>query len=285
MLKLSRVRVRKRKNVKRKVKLSAISALGLLILAGCGRSDITGQTSGIWEKFVYGFAEIIHFLSFGGLVGVGIILFTLIIRTVLLPLMHIQMKSTRKMQDVQPELKKLQAQYPGKDKESKRIIAEKTQEIYAQNNVNPYMGCLPLLVQMPILWALYQAITRVHFLRDGHFLWFNIAGHDPYFILPVLAAVFTFASSWLTMKAAPEKNAMTTSMTYLMPIMIFVMGLTVASGVALYWTVSNAYQVFQTLLLNNPFKIQEERQAKVKAEKDKEKRKQKALMNAKKKKK
>ncbi len=271
--------------MKRKLKLSAISALGLLILAGCGRSDITGQTSGIWEKFVYGFAEIIHFLSFGGLVGVGIILFTLIIRTVLLPLMHIQMKSTRKMQDVQPELKKLQAQYPGKDKESQRIIAEKTQEIYAQNNVNPYMGCLPLLVQMPILWALYQAITRVHFLRDGHFLWFNIAGHDPYFILPVLAAVFTFASSWLTMKAAPEKNAMTTSMTYLMPIMIFVMGLTVASGVALYWTVSNAYQVFQTLLLNNPFKIQEERQAKVKAEKDKEKRKQKALMNAKKKKK
>ncbi|MDN6030563.1 MAG: membrane protein insertase YidC [Lactococcus plantarum] len=271
--------------MKRKVKLSAISALGLLILAGCGRSDITGQTSGIWEKFVYGFAEIIHFLSFGGLVGVGIILFTLIIRTVLLPLMHIQMKSTRKMQDVQPELKKLQAQYPGKDKESKRIIAEKTQEIYAQNNVNPYMGCLPLLVQMPILWALYQAITRVHFLRDGHFLWFSIAGHDPYFILPVLAALFTFASSWLTMKAAPEKNAMTTSMTYLMPIMIFVMGLTVASGVALYWTVSNAYQVFQTLLLNNPFKIQEERQAKVKAEKDKEKRKQKALMNAKKKKK
>lgn len=271
--------------MRKKVKLSAISAVGLLVLAGCGRSDITGQTSGIWEKFVYGFAEIIHFLSFGGLVGVGIILFTLIIRTVLLPLMHIQMKSTRKMQDVQPELKKIQAQYPGKDRESKRIVAEKTQEIYAQNNVNPYMGCLPLLVQMPILWALYQAITRVHFLRDGHFLWFNIAGHDPYFILPVLAALFTFASSWLTMKAAPEKNAMTTSMTYLMPIMIFFMGLTVASGVALYWTVSNAYQVFQTLLLNNPFKIQEERQAKIKAEKEKEKRKQKALMSAKKKKK
>lgn len=285
MLKLLKVSYGKRKNVKRKVKLLAISALGLLVLAGCGRSDITGQTSGIWEKFVYGFAEIIHFLSFGGLVGVGIILFTLVIRTFLLPLMHIQMKSTRKMQDVQPELKKLQAQYPGKDKESKLIIAEKTQEIYAKNNVNPYMGCLPLLVQMPILWALYQAITRVDFLRNGHFLWFNISGHDPYFILPILAAVFTFVSSWLTMKAAPEKNAMTTSMTYIMPIMIFVMGITVASGVALYWTVSNAYQVFQILLLNNPFKIQEERQAKIKAEKDKEKRKQKALLNAKKKKK
>lgn len=270
--------------MKRKIKLSALLALGVLVLAGCGRSDITAQTSGVWEKFVYGFAQIIDFLSFGGLVGVGIILFTLIIRTVLLPLMHIQMKSTRKMQDVQPELKKIQAQYPGKDTESKRIVAEKTQEIYSENGVNPYMGCLPLLVQMPILWALFQAITRVGFLRDGHFLWFDISGHDPYFILPVLAALFTFASSWLTMKAAPEKNTMTTSMTYLMPILIFVMGISVAAGVALYWTVSNAYQVFQTLLLNNPFKIQEEREAKIKAEKNKGKVKQKALANAKKKK-
>jgi YidC/Oxa1 family membrane protein insertase len=97
--------------------------------------------------------------------------------------------------------------------------------------VNPYMGCLPLLVQMPILWALYQAITRVGFLRDGHFLWFDISGHDSYFILPILAAVFTFASSWLTMKAAPEKNGMTTAMTYVMPVLIFVMGVSVAAGV------------------------------------------------------
>lgn len=270
--------------MKRKLKLSALSVLAILVLTGCGRSDITAHSSGAWENFVYGFAQIIRFLSFGGLIGLGIILFTIVIKTVLLPLMHIQMKSTRKMQDIQPEIKKIQAQFPGKDAESKRLVAEKTQEIYSENGVNPYMGCLPLLVQMPILWALYQAITRVDFLRDGHFLWFDIAGRDPYYILPVLAALFTFASSWLTMKAAPEKNMMTTSMTYVMPILIFVMGISVAAGVALYWTVSNAYQVFQTLLLNNPFKIQEERAAKVNAEKNKEKARQKALAKAKKKK-
>jgi YidC/Oxa1 family membrane protein insertase len=77
---------------------------------------------------------------------------------------------------------------------------------------------------------------------------------------------------------------MTTSMTYVMPILIFVMGVSVAAGVALYWTVSNAYQVFQTLLLNNPFKLQEERDAKANAEKNKEKARQKALAKAKKKK-
>jgi YidC/Oxa1 family membrane protein insertase len=270
--------------VKRKFKLLALSVLAVLVLTGCGRSDITAHTSGAWERFVYGFAQIIHFLSFGGLVGVGIILFTIVIKTVLLPLMHVQMKSTRKMQDIQPEIKKIQTQFPGKDAESKRLVAEKTQELYTEHGVNPYMGCLPLAVQMPILWALYQSITRVDFLREGHFLWFDIAGRDPYFILPILAALFTFASSWLTMKAAAEKNTMTTTMTYIMPVLIFFMGMTVAAGVSLYWTISNAYQVFQTLLLNNPFKIQEERAAKANAEKHKEKARQKALVKAKKKK-
>ena len=89
--------------------------------------------------------------------------------------------------------------------------------------MNPYAGCLPLLVQMPILWALYQALTRVDFLKHGTFLWFNIGDKDPTFILPILAALFTFASSWLTMKSAPEKNAMTSTMTFAMPVMIFVL--------------------------------------------------------------
>lgn len=92
--------------MKKKLKLVALSGIAVLVLTGCGRTDITGHSSGLWEQFVYGFAQIIHFLSFGGLVGLGIILFTLIIRTLLLPLMHVQMKSTRKMQEVQPELKK-----------------------------------------------------------------------------------------------------------------------------------------------------------------------------------
>ncbi|GFH42840.1 membrane protein insertase YidC 1 [Lactococcus hodotermopsidis] len=270
--------------MKKKLKLSALASLAILVLTGCGRTDITSHTKGIWEQFVYGFAQIIRFLSFGGLVGLGIILFTILIKTVLLPLMHFQMKSTRKMQEVQPEIKKLQAQYSGKDTESRRILTEKTQELYAEHGVNQFAGCLPLLVQMPILWALYQAITRVDFLRDGHFLWFDIAGKDPYYILPILAALCTFASSWLTMKAAPEKNSVTTAMTYIMPVMIFVMGISVAAGVALYWAVSNAYQVFQTMLLNNPFKLQEERAAKAKAEKDKIKARQKAMAKAKKKK-
>ena len=82
------------------------------------------------------------------------------------------------------------------------------------------------------------------------------------------------------MKAAPEKNAMTSTMTFLMPVMIFVFAINVASGVALYWVVSNGFQVLQTLLIANPFKIIAAREAKVKAEKDKIKAREKALKKA-----
>ncbi len=59
--------------------------------------------------------------------------------------------------------------------------------------MSPYAGCLPLLVQMPVMMALYQAILRIPELRAGHFLWLNLSEADPYFILPILAAVFTFS--------------------------------------------------------------------------------------------
>ncbi|OFI47275.1 hypothetical protein BG262_01230 [Floricoccus penangensis] len=269
--------------MKRKL-AAASSLLMVLVLSGCGRSDITASSSGLWDKFVYIFAEIIRFLSLNGSTGIGIILFTLLIRIALLPLMHMQIKSSRTMQDLQPEIKKIQAKYPGKDAESRRLLSEETQALYSEHNANPMIGCLPLLVQMPILMALYQALTRVDFLRSGHFLWLDIAKPDPYFILPVLAALFTFLSSWLNMKSMPEKNTMTTTMTYFMPLFILFTSLNLASGVTLYWTVSNAFQVFQTLLLNNPFKIEEERKAKEQSEKDKVKAREKAIKKAKKKK-
>jgi YidC/Oxa1 family membrane protein insertase len=194
--------------------------------------------------------------------------------------MHFQTKSMRKTQELAPEIKKIQAKYPGKDPDSRRKVNEETQRLYSENKVNPYIGCLPLVVQMPILMALYQSIQRVPEISQGHFLWLDLSSRDPYFILPILAALFTFASSWLSMKASPEQNGMTKSMTYFMPIMIFFMAFSIASGVSLYWTISNAFQVGQTMLLNNPFKINKEREAKIAAEKEKELAKKKALKKA-----
>nr|WP_210729453.1 YidC/Oxa1 family membrane protein insertase [Streptococcus ovuberis] len=257
-------------------------AVGLMVLTACGTGPITSETTDFWDKFVYFFAQAIRFLGVGGNIGIGIILFTLIIRTLLLPLSKVQMASSRKMQDLQPKVKELRERYPGRD--NQLLLTEEIQRLYKEEGVNQMASMLPLFVQMPILIALFQALSRVDFLKTGQFLWLNLSQTDPYYILPILAAVFTFLSSWLMSKAQLEKSGMMTAMTYLMTAMIFWFALRSSSGVALYWTVSNAYQVFQTLLFNNPFKIIAEREAERLAEKQRMVRIRKAQKKAKKRK-
>ena len=270
--------------MKKKLKVASLLGGALLLLTACGTSEVTSQSSGVWEKFVYFFAEVIRFLSIGGNIGVGIILFTLLIRTILLPVFQYQMTSSRKMQEIQPLVKEIQAKYPGKDLESRTRMSEEMRALYKEKGVNTSSAFLPLLVQMPVLMALFQALSRVEFLKVGHFLWLDMSATDPTFILPVLAAVFTFFSTWLSNKAMPEKNGGMTAMMYAMPVMIFFFAMYSASGVALYWVVSNAYQVGQTYLLNNPFKIIAAREAEQQAIKDLEKQKRRAFNKAQKKK-
>jgi len=260
-----------------------LTLLLLFLLTGCGKGKISENSQGIWEKFVWTYANLIKLLSFGGSTGIGIIILTLIVKTALFPLMVFQTKSMRKMQAVQPLIKELKQKYPGKDAESRRLQGEETQKIYAENGVNMYAGCLPMMAQLPFIWALYQAIYRVPEIHTGQFLWFDLGKSDPYYILPVLAAIFTFATSWLSMKSSPEQNGMTKSMTYLMPIMIFFFAFRIFSGVALYWVVQNIFQAVQTMIVNNPFKLEKEKEAKKQAEKDLIKAERKALKKASKK--
>ncbi len=273
--------------MKRTTKRMSLLAGSALFLSACAQtpanqSMITSESTGFWSQFVYYFAEAIRFLSFGGSIGLGIILFTILIRTVLLPLSKIQMASSRKMQDLQPQIKALKEKYPSRD--DMVLLNEETQRLYKEAGVNPMVSMLPAFVQLPILMALFQALNRVEFLRTGHFLWLNLSQQDPYYILPVLAAILTFLSSWLMSKAQVEKNVMMTIMTYGFPLMIFFFAVSASSGVALYWTVSNAYQVFQTLLFNNPFKIIAAREEKVREEKERQARIRRAQKKAKKRK-
>ncbi|EOH95903.1 membrane protein oxaA [Enterococcus moraviensis ATCC BAA-383] len=247
------------KKYKRLLLMAGLVTL-VFVLSACGTAPINESSTGIWDRYiVYYFAEAIKFLSISANTGIGIILFTLVIRIILLPLMHFQTKSMRKTQELQPKLKALQKQYSSKDPETQRLFREEQQKLYAENNVNPYAGCLPLLIQMPIMMALYQSISRVPELKQGSFLWLNLGQPDPYLILPILAAAFTFASTYLTSMSQVESNASLKIMNFVMPVMIFVMGMSLASGLSLYWVVSNAFQVGQTLLINNPFKIRRER--------------------------
>lgn len=276
--------IRKVLRLKKKAKWVGLLATSLFVLTACGTGPVTSQSSGAWDQLIYWFASVIQFLSINGQIGIGIILFTILIRTLLLPLFQIQINSSRKMQELQPKLKALQAEYPGTDMESRQQLYEATQALYKENGVSMRSSMIPLLIQMPILLALFQALTRVEALKVGHFLWLNLGEPDPIFVLPVLAAGFTFLSTWLTNKSAIEKNMAMTVMTFAMPVMIFLFALPAASGVSLYWTVSNAYQVVQTLVFNNPFKIIAERQAKIDVEKELQSKKRKAQKKAKKKK-
>ena len=235
------------KKYKRLLLMAGLVTL-VFVLSACGTAPVSESSTGIWDRYiVYYFAQAIKFLSLGGSVGIGIILFTLVIRIILLPLMHFQTKSMRKTQELQPQLKALQQKYSSKDPETQRLFREEQQRLYAENNVNPYIGCLPLLVQLPIMMALYQAISRVPELKEGTFLWLSLA-------------VFTFASTYLSSMSQLETNASLKIMNYVMPAMIFFMGISLASSLSLYWVVSNAFQTGQTLLLNNPFKIRKERE-------------------------
>ncbi|HEY0222190.1 MAG TPA: YidC/Oxa1 family membrane protein insertase [Lactovum miscens] len=277
----------KKKKIKR-ISLAGVAALGLLILSACSKPGVTSSSNGLWNQIVFWFAQIIHWLSFGGSIGLGIILITIIIRAALMPLMSLQIKSSQKTQELQPQIKALQAKFPGKDMESRRLLQDATQKLYAENKVNPYAGCLPVLVQLPFLWALYQALINVDFVRiwnvPTNFFWLDLTVKDPTYVLPILAALFTFLSSYLMMKSAPERNSMTLSMTIIMPIFILIMALNFSAGVALYWVVSNAFQVFQTMLIANPWKIIAARDAKTQAVLDKEKSRERAFRKATKKK-
>jgi YidC/Oxa1 family membrane protein insertase len=259
------------KKYKRLLLMAGLISL-IFVLSACGTAPINESSTGIWDRYiVYYFAQAIKFLSVSGNTGIGIILFTLVVRIFLLPLMHFQTKSMRKTQELQPKLKALQKKYSSKDPETQRLFREEQQKLYAENDVNPYAGCLPLLIQMPIMMALYQSISRVPELKQGSFMWLNLGKPDPYLILPILAAVFTFASTYLTSMSQIESNASLKIMNFAMPVMIFVMGMSLASGLSLYWVISNAFQVGQTLLINNPFKIRKEREAEERKVKEREK--------------
>ena len=275
--------------VKKKLQLTSVLGLSLFTMTACATngtaSDITADSTDLWSKFVYFFAEIIRFLSFDISIGVGIILFTILIRTILLPVFQTQMVASRKMQEAQPRIKALQEQYPGRDMESRTKLDQEMRKVYKELGVKHSSSIWPILIQMPVLLALFQALSRVEFLKTGHFLWVNLGGVDTSFILPILAAVFTFLSSWLSNKSLPERSGAMTGMMYGMPVLIFIFAISAPSGVALYWAVSNAYQVLQTYFLNNPFKIIAEREAVAQAEKDLEGKKRRALKKAQKKKK
>ncbi|MCT6893595.1 MAG: membrane protein insertase YidC [Bombilactobacillus mellifer] len=246
--------------------LSVIFLLGVVVfLTACSNKPIDSSSTGFWDRYiVYNFSLLIIWLSkvCGGNYGVGIIVFTFLINVVIAPLRIWQTKMMNKQMELQPEIDALKKKYPGTDMESREALQEETQKIYSAHHVNPMAGCLPLLVQLPFMFALAQAIYRTPSLHQGTFLWMKLSRPDQFLVMPILAAVFTLISTWLSSYAQTSVPTSNKVMMFVMPIIIFFSAMGLASAISIYWVASNLFMVIQTLLFQNPFKIRAARREK-----------------------
>lgn len=179
--------------------------------------------------------------------GLAIIVFTIIIRLLLLPLNIKQTKSQAKMQEIQPEVQKIQTKYKNDPQKSQQEMMK----LYKENGANPLSGCLPLLIQMPILFAMYRVYYYNTNINGVGFLWLNdLAAKDPYYILPILSTVTTYISSLMIAPKNdnPQAKQMSTMNTGMAIFMGF-MSLNFKSALVLYWVVNNLIQIGQTYLM------------------------------------
>ena len=173
--------------------------------------------------------------------GFPIILLTILIKIVTYPLTVKQVKSMKAMQDIQPKMKKIQEKY----KNNPQMLQQKTGELFREAGVNPLAGCLPLLVQMPILMGMYYALFNFTFPSEAAaaFYWLpNMSEPDPLYILPVLSALTTFIQQKMT---STEMNAQMKIMMTVMPLFIGWISLNFPSGLVLYWVTMNIVQIIQ----------------------------------------
>jgi YidC/Oxa1 family membrane protein insertase len=171
--------------------------------------------------------------------GVVIILFTILIKIAFHPLTHKSTKATLKMQELQPKLAELKEKY----KKDPARLNQETMKLYKQAGVNPLGGCLPLLFQMPIFYALFVVFRSTIELRGAKFVFWlkDLSQMDPYYVLPIVMAITMFWQQKISIKD-PKQAALV----YLMPIMFFFFFFKFPAGLTLYWTMFNILSLIET---------------------------------------
>lgn len=216
-----------------------------------------------------------------GLLGQNVVLaiiaFTVIVRMAMLPLTIKQQRSFKRMQEVSPKLRQLQEKY----KNDRERLTQEQMALYREHGVNPFAGCLPLLVQLPIFLSLWRAIlatlastpSQLLELQDrilvggldhlvplkNTFLWMNLALPDQFYILPVLVVITTYLQQKLIMPvtsqessgndAADQAARMSRQMTTFMPLLFGFFALTYSSGLSIYFITSNIIGIIQYILM------------------------------------
>ena len=189
-------------------------------------------------------------VQFTGSYGISIILSTIIVRVLLYPLTLSQNKNMVAMREIQPELNELQKKY----KDNPEEYQKKTMELYQKHKINPLGGCLPMLLQLPILWAFFRVLRELPYGEASKFLGVWVLSEpDKLFILPLLAALTTYFQSKMT----PTADSSQKSMLIVMPIMIGIFSISFPSGLVLYWITSNVFSIVQQAWLNKMYPVKQ----------------------------
>jgi len=180
--------------------------------------------------------------------AVILILFAVLVRIVFHPLTIRSTKSQIKMQQIQPLMTQLREEY----KDDPKRMQEEMMRLYREHKVNPLGGCLPLLIQMPVLFALFWVFRlTIEFRGAEAFGWIHdLSQPDPYYILPVVMGATTFLQQKLTPTPTDPKMK---PMMYMMPVLMVIIFIRFSSGLVFYYTIFNILQIFQQLYINKHY--------------------------------
>jgi YidC/Oxa1 family membrane protein insertase len=180
--------------------------------------------------------------------GMVLVVLGLLVRIVLWPLNQTAMRTSLRMQEFQPKLQAIQAKYKDNVERQRQEILKLYQE-HGMSPFSPFLGCLPMLLPMPVLFALFFVFQNTIEFRGVSFLWVeDLSMYDPYFIWPVLMAISMYLLSWIGMRNAPP-NPQAKLMSYIMPVMLLVFLHRMAAGLNVYYAAQNIAALPQQWLI------------------------------------
>ncbi len=185
------------------------------------------------------------FYSYVGNYGIAIIIITIILKALFFPLTHKSYKSMKGMQKIQPEMAKLREKY----KDDRDAMNKAVMELYRVHKVNPMGGCLPMVVQIPVFFALYKSLMFSIELRHAPFFFWvtDLADKDPYYVTPVIMGITMFLQQKMT---PSQMDPMQQKMMLALPVVFTFMFLSFPSGLVLYWLVNNILTISQQMYIN-----------------------------------
>ena len=153
------------------------------------------------------------------------------------------------------QLKELKKKYSSKHAEEQKQYQVEMMKLMQENKANPMMGCLPLIVQLPVFSAVYYAIRQTKEISSASFLWLNLGHPDPYYVLPLLAACMTYIQARVVQTNVPaEQMAQVRMMQLMSPVMVLMFGFASPSGLVLYWLTGSIFMIAQYTVLKKLYR-------------------------------